>query len=459
MTSAPELDSGTLPLAPEPLVTGHVLEPAVVAAVQTATATATAAGPDPTKPDTRQRPAPSASSDPLETWRPGYSTGPQPKLHPRRRGAAAQRCRRIQEQRLRCRAVDVCHWLQDRGGTLAQAADLLDLQPRTLRHWAHHCHAAHLQVVPLGRPARRSPWELRMAALDFLKHHGPNASLPTLQQHFPAMARAELDQLRHRYRRVLHLRYHDTVHVLHWQKPGRVWALDFAQPSDSSGQLSLPPVDGLFPYLLAVRDLASGYTLAWLPLPDLTTDVLLPVLGQLFARQGAPLVLKSDNGSAFRAEHTLHFLEAAGVIPLFSPPHWPRYNGAIEAGIGSLKTRTNLHAARHGRTAWAADDLSAACHEANLLARFHGRTPSQAWLSRADLTAVERACFRLAVDRQRFAQRTEQHIALDEPLDHWRFSALDRQAVPRALVEHGYLLYRRRRIPLQVRGTKVTRLS
>ena len=457
MTCKREVDSGRMPLAEEPLVTGQALQTScpggseIAEAVETPTTTP-AAGPDLTRPE-------ALKPRRLETWLPWYPSGPEPELRPRRRGPAGQRCRRMQEEQLRRRAVDVCLWLQERGGTIAQAADLLNMQPRTLRQWSQDCQAEHIEVVPLGRPARRSGLEQRTAALDFLKHHGPNASLPTLQQHFPTMARAELDHLRQRYRRVLHDRYHDTVHVLHWQKPGRVWAVDFAEPSAPSSELSLPPVDGLFSSLLAVRDLASGCTLAWLPLPAMTTDVLLPVLGQLFARHGAPLALKSDNGSAFRAEQTLRFLEAAGVIPLFSPPHWPRYNGAIEAGICSLKMRTNLHAARQGRTVWTFDDMSAASHEANVLARYHGRTPSEAWLSRSAVSATERACFHLAVERERFAERVEQKIALDEPLDHWRYSAIDRQAVPRALVEHGILLYRRRRIPLPVKATQVTRVS
>ena len=43
---------------------------------------------------------------------------------------------------------------------------------------------------------------------------------------------------------------------------------------------------------------------------------------------------------------------------LFSPPGVPRYNGAIEAGIGSLKARAEQHATRHGhRGAWTWDDV------------------------------------------------------------------------------------------------------
>jgi transposase InsO family protein len=281
--------------------------------------------------------------------------------------------------------------------------------------------------------------------------------LADLQTRFPALARAELDDLRRRYGRVLRQRYHETIQVLHWQNPGRVWAMDFAEPAELGGTACLPPVDGLYAYLLAVRDLASGYVLAWLPLPDLTASTLLPVLQQLFARQGPPLVLKMDNGSAFRADETKDFLAQAGVIPLFSPPHWPRYNGAIEAGIGSLKTRSDRHAVSQARAqAWTSDDLAAAILEANDLASYQGHKPTEAWRTRIPITTHEREDFHIEVRAQRRRVHDEQTAQVDAPSDHWHSSALDRLAIPRALVEHGHLVFRRRRIPLSLNYNKVT---
>ena len=62
---------------------------------------------------------------------------------------------------------------------------------------------------------------------------------------------------------------------------------------------------------------------------------------------GPPLVVKSDNGSVFGAPAMETLLHDFGVLHLFSPPGTPSYNGAIEAGIGSLKARSEAHAARH----------------------------------------------------------------------------------------------------------------
>jgi hypothetical protein len=51
--------------------------------------------------------------------------------------------------------------------------------------------------------------------------------------------------------------------------------------------------------------------------------------------------LKSDNGSAFGAQDVQELSAQFGVENLFSPPSMPRYNGSIEAGIGSLTSRTD----------------------------------------------------------------------------------------------------------------------
>jgi transposase InsO family protein len=53
------------------------------------------------------------------------------------------------------------------------------------------------------------------------------------------------------------------------------------------------------------------------------------------------LAIKGDNGSALIAQETRAMLKAEGIWLLLSPPGTPEYNGACEAGIGSLMTRVN----------------------------------------------------------------------------------------------------------------------
>ena len=136
----------------------------------------------------------------------------------------------------------------------------------------------------------------------------------------------------------------------------------------------------------------------------------------------------------------------------------PRYNGAIEAGIGSLKTRTDQHASHHGRAAhWTRDDMSAAQAQANTEARPKGPTgpsPDELWTTRRSLTAEERALFHAAVQRQR--QTIQVQEGLPDNAAHAR--AQDRPAIRRALEELGYLLYSRRRLPLPIRKRKVANI-
>jgi hypothetical protein len=89
-----------------------------------------------------------------------------------------------------------------------------------------------------------------------------------------------------------------------------------------------------------------------------------------------------------------------------SPPYWPQYNGAAEAGIGSLKAHAHYEAARHARPAeWTCDDLEAARFKANELARPHSEpgfndpSPEIKWAERAPILPDERWAFYAGVQQ------------------------------------------------------------
>lgn len=367
-----------------------------------------------------------------------------------RRGPGPQLNRRQREHGLRGNVAALLDWTQSHGITFSQAAERLCLAPRTLRQWRFDHREASTLPLPLGRPCLRAPRAVRNEVIALLDELGPATGVPTLRDCFPTLARAELEDLVRRYRRVWRKRHQQALHVLHWQAPGAVWAMDFSQATYR--------VEGKDRYLLAVRDLASGQQLLWWPTPAINTEETLAALSFLFAEHGAPLVLKTDNGSPFCADQTLEFLRQADVIPLFSPPRMPRYNGAIEAGIGSLKTRTDQHATHHSRAGhWTLDDLSAAHAQANAEARPHGPTgpsPDAMWTARPYLTAEERSLFRAAVERQRQQLQVQEGLP-DNPA---QARTQDRPAIRRALEELGYLCYSRRRLPLPFRKLKVANI-
>jgi hypothetical protein len=375
---------------------------------------------------------------------------------PTRRGPAWQWPQRNRQHQVRDRAARLRLALAERGWTEAAAATFLKVSPRTLRDWVHDYRRGIPPTRQLGRPSLRAPVAQRNQVIALIAELGPGVGVPTLQACCPGLSRAELADLLRRYRRLWRLRHYEALHVLRWQVPGAVWAMDLSEPP--------VPIDGRYPYLLAVRDLASGQQLLWRPLRAANGAEVRLALASLLAVRGAPLVLKTDNGSAFGDDLTLALLHSAGVIPLFSPPYWPRYNGAIEAGIGSLKTRTEDHASRHGHPgSWTWDDLAAAQEQANATARPRGPncpTPAEAWAGRQPITPEQRVLFQASVQRLREEIRAAEANNPTQPATTTRPAsqdqrALDRQAIRRALEEHGYLLYSRRRIPLPIKRRKV----
>jgi Integrase core domain len=351
-----------------------------------------------------------------------------------RHSPARQRPRRELEQSIRQGAVEFRQLVRCQGVTRAEAAVFLGLAPRTLRHWE----AQAPDTVPfLGRPLVRSSRRERNLVIELLTSLGPSTGLPALQSCCPGMPRSELEDLLRRFRRVYQKRRQRRLHVLHWSCPGTVWAMDFAQAPFT--------IDGQYPYLLAVRDLASGCQLLWLPVEAETAKVTIDALTCLFTIHGPPLVLKSDNGSAFIAHDTARLLDHWQVCALFSPPRLPSYNGACEAGIGSMKTRTQHQAAHHGHPEhWSSDNVEAARQEANELARPRGPSgpsPAHAWHQRRPIQQNERSEFRALVHQHTEDVRLREGLLPMADLDHPDRAAIVRQAIRRSLVASGLLSF------------------
>ena len=373
----------------------------------------------------------------------------------RRRQRARQRGRRQREHQARRRAAEVGRSLFDLGWAWHAIADLFRVAGRTLRQWCRDLLHFVKPPVPLGRPVARSPRPARNQVIDFLDEVGPAVGVPTLRQCFPAMRRAELVDLLQRYRRVWRKRNREPLRVLHWPLPGRVWAIDYTASPNG--------IDGRFAYLLAVRDLSSGMQLLWQPVEAATGEAAAACLAGLFARYGPPLVLKCDNGRAFTGGVVQDLLAAHGVACLLSPPYWPRYNGSVEAGIGSLKGRTEGHAARQGHAGyWTMDDTAAALAEANTLARPHGPSgpsPADARAARSAITMAERSAFAAALAAQRSVAELEASPCGDDAEAVTSEAEMARRAIRRALEECGYLHYTRRRIPPPLPARKAARIT
>jgi transposase InsO family protein len=342
---------------------------------------------------------------------------------------------------VRRHAVEVARGLFDLGWLWNRIADFVGIADRTLRHWCRTLLDHFRMAIPLGRPRQRSNREARNEVIHILDEFGPGVGVPTLRECFPEMGRAELEDLVQRYRRVWRKRNRQPLRVLSWPVVGRVWAIDYAEP--------VLPVDGRYSYLLAVRDLASGMQLLWQPVEAATGANAARALDMLFAVHGAPLVLKSDNGGPFTCPDVQNLLQSHQVECLFSPPRWPRYNGAIEAAIGAMKDRTDGRAARAGHGGyWTSDDAAGAIAEANALSRprgANGPSPNDHWTERLPILSPERDHFRWCIE-QHLHEKQPVDSCVSDANDVWSKRAMARHAIRLALEECGYLHYTRRRI-------------
>lgn len=369
---------------------------------------------------------------------------------PREAGRSGRRALRELERQVRRRALACAKRLVESGRNLDEAACRLGLKARTLRHWQSQEQPDDSAVPLPGRPPADSGVEQQQAALVRLQDSGPGFSVPGLRREFPTMSRSELDELVKCYRLLWREQHRRPIHVLHWQRPGTVWAMDFAEAPS--------PIDGVYPHLLAVRDLASGKQLLWRPVTATTSEVVRAELTALFLAYGTPWVLKSDNGPAFRADETKKFLARWDVFTLYSPSRTPSYNGSIEAAIGSLKTRTQRQVEQSDHPeVWTSAAAENARQEANMAQprRLHGATSNEVWDERPKVRAEEREAFRATFQQFQAEARREKGSLPEDEVSHWVKAAVDRVALRRALVAHDLLLFRRRRIPAEIMRPKV----
>jgi len=377
-----------------------------------------------------------------------------PTLPPCRRGPACQQQRRQAEHQARHVILDFCEKTAPLGITCPDTARRLGVAPRTLRHWQQRRRQGQLKPCPRGRPARRSSPRLRNQVVWLLCLTGPSVGIPTLKAIFPKMPRSELKDMLRRFRRVWQYQNQRLIHRLRWHQPGTVWAMDHVQPDK--------PIDGVYPYALSIRDLASHYQLAWQPVPDARAESTIAVLASLFWEHGPPLVLKSDNGPAFIAGDTGDLLAAWGILHLRSPVTTPQYNGSCEAANGSQKKITNDQAAlaaHPGR--WTSNDLQQARVIRNRLGRpwgHRGPTPEQVWQSRQPITSTQRSRLHATVDRYRQEERTRRGIADEALLGGAAQASVDRVAISRGLKKLGYLSVTRRLVTPPIKPPRAAKI-
>lgn len=351
----------------------------------------------------------------------------------RRQSLRCQQDRRHTEQTLRRQVVRACQTVQAQELPVIRVTRCLALSDRTVRRWRQCLLDA--PVPCRGRPPRPASREDRNQVCRFLRERGEPTPLAALRAQFPAMRRADLSELLRRFRRAVRRKRERRQSRLQWRRPGAVWAADFKERRE--------PLEGRYPWILAIKDLASRCQLAWLPVEEATAAVVQETYARLFAEHGPPLVLKSDNGGQFRDEGTKRLLAEHAVIPLYNPRRRPAYNGGVERANGQLAGYQEALAEFRGHPGLPnCQDAESARHLANNLARptgWQGPTAGQLWDARQPLSLSERIGFLETVTEQRGIARAQLNFAPADELGHYQQAAVDRRAVRDALVAHDLL--------------------
>ena len=68
-----------------------------------------------------------------------------------------------------------------------------------------------------------------------------------------------------------------------------------------------------------------------------TTIATIKELGRIFAQQGYPKVLVSDNGTQFTAKEFQDYCQRNGIQHIRSPPYQPHCNGQAERFVDTFK--------------------------------------------------------------------------------------------------------------------------
>jgi len=316
----------------------------------------------------------------------------------------------------------LCARLQQGRRAIARA---LGMAESTVRWW---CASVGKSARPLlGRPPLLANRLQRNDIIGAIRASNGRICVRELKLAYPGIGRAQLRSLLSRYRRLQRKARRRRLATLRWLQPGTVWAMDHTELH----------VEGNARHVLVVRDLASGKTLAAEPTPSMDAATTIEILRRLIAEHGAPLVIKCDNGSGFIAEETKSMLAASGVLLLYSPPGTPSYNGACEAGVGSIKHRAQDAAWHRGSvTAVSLDELLLAQSQADLerVERRSGApTRHDVWCRRQRPAPALRDAMRVRVDHWRARARLDLGIAADKKLPHAEQASLDRFAIGQAL--------------------------
>jgi transposase InsO family protein len=213
-----------------------------------------------------------------------------------------------------------------------EMSDAVGLGYRTLLRWKKRVGAGKPALTPPG-PKKTGPLPLEEVRREIeALRHGRRRSrgICALQVRYQSvLSRRSVSEMAGQERAKRNLARQHVCKRVTWKEPNLAWAIDGTEwGKDQQG-------DRL--HVHAVQDLCSRYRFEPLVATESKGEAVALHLEKLFQKHGPPLFLKRDNGSPLNHASVDRVLADNGVIPLNSPPYYPKYNGAVEKGIREMK--------------------------------------------------------------------------------------------------------------------------
>ncbi|XP_052758388.1 uncharacterized protein K02A2.6-like [Galleria mellonella] len=122
-------------------------------------------------------------------------------------------------------------------------------------------------------------------------------------------------------------------------------------------------------------------------IPSMSSETIINVLRKIFAAQGLPDILVSDNGRAFSSEEFNSFLKKNGIKHKYSPPYHPATNGHIERAIQTFKNKLKKFSYANCNISWP-EKLSKVLYHLRTVPNSTNKTPAEILNGRRYRTAV-----------------------------------------------------------------------
>jgi len=194
----------------------------------------------------------------------------------------------------------------------------------TVLRWKARQKAGSILIEKAG-PKKKSSWDAQTLRTKIQQlDHGPRRTAGTTalyEQLSDAISRRRFQEL------VAEERQHrlNDMKRIHWLVPGTAWSIDTTEYGPEKTKIT------------PLRDLASKYQLPTPLVEPREEGVKIAVyLDRMFKKEGAPMFLKRDLGSPLNCQAVDEVLERHSVLPLNSPPGYPRYNGSMERNMRDL---------------------------------------------------------------------------------------------------------------------------